>query len=388
MFLEEAARGFLVEDGAEVLVKPGLERSGGVVALCGRLRVEPRKTVLGFDQRAIKPAHRGGIGARVTSVETKRLTRGLEADAVVVETPGAEERGDFLSDLFFGGVAPGIDGGVDAGGFVLEIELERVAQLEEGEKLVAGGREGVEFEFPYDKTTFKDRYTRQHRQRACSTIVAHLAKDGLMFIHPTQNRSLTPREAARVQSFPDWFVFPEARTHAFRLIGNAVPPLVGEAVGDAIRAFLPLVEKPNGKKTSPVSTLDLPRDASGAARRLNRLMTCTHTDLRVLPMSEFVSGWHALLWLFPGLHPDNACDHGNDQHPWPESRRLFPDLSPEKRAIFTRTGWPVALELIGVEAWRRYDAEEISDEVFYCSAAQQAGLAAHRLSSGHKASFL
>jgi DNA (cytosine-5)-methyltransferase 1 len=89
-------------------------------------------------------------------------------------------------------------------------------------------REGVRFEFPYDKSSFKDRYTRQHRNRPCSTIVAHLSKDGLMFVHPTQNRSLTPREAARVQSFPDWFVYPEERTHAFRLIGNAVPPLVSD----------------------------------------------------------------------------------------------------------------------------------------------------------------
>jgi DNA (cytosine-5)-methyltransferase 1 len=57
-----------------------------------------------------------------------------------------------------------------------------------------------------------------------------LSKDGLMFIHPTQNRSFTPREAARIQSFPDWFQFPIARTHQFRVIGNAVPPLVSEAI--------------------------------------------------------------------------------------------------------------------------------------------------------------
>ena len=97
---------------------------------------------------------------------------------------------------------------------------------------------GIEFEFPYDKTSFKDRYTRQSRWHPCSTIVAHLSKDGLMFIHPTQNRSLTAREAARVQGFPDWFCFPESRTQAYQLIGNAVPPLVAEAVGLAVRDFL------------------------------------------------------------------------------------------------------------------------------------------------------
>lgn len=85
--------------------------------------------------------------------------------------------------------------------------------LKEGESSAVAMKRGIEFAFPYDKTTFADRYTRQHRHRPCSTIVAHLSKDGLMFIHPTQNRSLTPREAARIQSFPDWFEFPVARTH-------------------------------------------------------------------------------------------------------------------------------------------------------------------------------
>ena len=111
-----------------------------------------------------------------------------------------------------------------------ERDLRDFSRLREGESSAAAMRRGVEFEFPYDKTTFKDRYTRQSRSEPCSTIAAHLSKDGLMFIHPTQNRSLTPREAARIQSFPDWFRFPESRTHAFRLIGNAVPPLVGKPV--------------------------------------------------------------------------------------------------------------------------------------------------------------
>jgi DNA (cytosine-5)-methyltransferase 1 len=108
-------------------------------------------------------------------------------------------------------------------------DLRDFLLLREGENSAQAMRRGVEFEFPYDKSSFQDRYTRQSRRKPCSTIVAHLSKDGLMFIHPTQNRSLTPREAARIQSFPDWFQFPVARTTQYRLIGNAVPPLVGEA---------------------------------------------------------------------------------------------------------------------------------------------------------------
>ena len=119
-----------------------------------------------------------------------------------------------------------------------ERDLRDFARLHEGESADAAIARGETMEFPHDRKVFLDRYTRQHRNELCSTIVAHLAKDGLMFVHPTQNRSLTPREAARVQTFPDWFRFPVARTHQFRIIGNAVPPLVAEAVGCEVVEFL------------------------------------------------------------------------------------------------------------------------------------------------------
>lgn len=116
----------------------------------------------------------------------------------------------------------------------MERDLRDFARLREGESSETVLKRGVEMEFPYNREKFKDRYTRQHRNRLSSTIVAHLSKDGLMFIHPTQLRSLTPREAARIQSFPDCFDFPVPRTHQFRLIGNAVPPLMGKAIACAI----------------------------------------------------------------------------------------------------------------------------------------------------------
>ena len=76
-------------------------------------------------------------------------------------------------------------------------DLRDFALLHEGENSAQAMRRGVAFEWPYSKEHFKDRCTRQSRRKACSTIVAHLSKDGLMFIHPTQKRSLTPREACR-----------------------------------------------------------------------------------------------------------------------------------------------------------------------------------------------
>ncbi len=254
-------------------------------------------------------------------------------------------------------------------------DLRDFARIGEGRSSAELMREGVEFEFPYDKTSFKDRYTRQHRERPCSTIVAHLAKDGLMFIHPTQNRSFTPREAARVQTFPDWFVFPKARTHSFRVIGNAVPPLIGEAVGDAILRFLrPTIEHTNANspRQAKAPSFPLPRTHAEAAEWLDPLTKADRKTMRAMSAEAFLKCWHALLWLFPDLHPENALEHGDEKHDEPASGEAVDRFGRR----YTRSGWPVMLEAFGIEAWRRFEADEFSDEAFYCVAAQRAGLEA------------
>ena len=261
-----------------------------------------------------------------------------------------------------------------------ERDLPDFALLREGENSAKAMRRGIEFEFPYDKTSFKDRYTRQSRREACSTIVAHLSKDGLMFIHPTQNRSLTPREAARIQSFPDWFQFPVARTHQFRIIGNAVPPLVGEAVGLEVRAFLDTKparkqQKRTGRQTVSRKADNLiPQSKAEAALRLQQIAGLDRRQLRASAKPVFLRGWFALFYLFPGLHPDNALDHGDPTALWSPDQLALPSLETFVAHRFARSGWPVSLELLGREAWRRYEAGEFVEDEFYCAEAQRCGL--------------
>lgn len=83
----------------------------------------------------------------------------------------------------------------------------------------------------YDTRNFHDKYYRLEWEGQSKTIVSHLRKDGNSFVHPTQTRSISVREAARIQSFPDEFIFCGSRGPQFIQIGNAVPPVMAEALG-------------------------------------------------------------------------------------------------------------------------------------------------------------
>lgn len=87
----------------------------------------------------------------------------------------------------------------------------------------------------YRDDIFKDKYRRLYWNRRSWTVTAHLAKDGYSHIHPQQPRTLSIREAARLQSFPDSFRFFGNMGDRFRQIGNAVPPLMAWGIAAYVR---------------------------------------------------------------------------------------------------------------------------------------------------------
>jgi DNA (cytosine-5)-methyltransferase 1 len=101
-----------------------------------------------------------------------------------------------------------------------------------------------------EREHFEDRYFRLPWGQPARAITAHIAKDGYWYIHPDvdQGRTLSVREAARVQSFPDHFRFAGFRTNMYTQIGNAVPPLLAAAIARQIRQS---IERGGGGTWSP-----------------------------------------------------------------------------------------------------------------------------------------
>lgn len=93
---------------------------------------------------------------------------------------------------------------------------------------------------PYKRRNdiFKDKYFKLDESQICKTITSHMKFDCNMYIHPWEARGLSPREAARIQTFPDDYIFTGAQNMWYAQIGNAVPVKLAEAIGKGIMKFV------------------------------------------------------------------------------------------------------------------------------------------------------
>jgi hypothetical protein len=84
-----------------------------------------------------------------------------------------------------------------------------------------------------------DWVARMDASRPSKTIVSHMGKDTYPYVHPAAPRTISVREAARIQSFPDWFILDgTALTDAFKMIGNAVPPMLSYGIASRVASIL------------------------------------------------------------------------------------------------------------------------------------------------------
>lgn len=120
-----------------------------------------------------------------------------------------------------------------------DVNYEIFKRLEQGEDATNPKIADI---MPYARRNniFKDKYYKLIADRPCRTITAHLKMDCLSHIHPFQIRSITPREAARIQSFPDDYLFLGAYLKTYMQIGNAVPVLMAKQIANEIKKYIDL----------------------------------------------------------------------------------------------------------------------------------------------------
>jgi len=118
------------------------------------------------------------------------------------------------------------------------LDLELFSLMQPGDNSLIALQRGGKRLMRYSTSGFPDKYYRMRADRPARTIVAHLYKDANGFIHPSEDRGITPREAARLQGFTDDYIFLGSRSDHFIQIGNAVPPPVASQFAAYFRSIL------------------------------------------------------------------------------------------------------------------------------------------------------
>jgi DNA (cytosine-5)-methyltransferase 1 len=211
------------------------EALGDLPSITGHLRGEIRRGVRRFDRLAAYPSEPATDYAKVM-----RMWPGFENDEGVRDHVIRYLPRDWK---LFGRLRPG-DQYPEAHAEAVRMFEEALADIRrrEGAAPRMGSRawEALRASIvpPYDTSKFPNKWRKMEPDLPARTLMAHLGKDSYSHIHydSAQSRTISVREAARLQSFPDGFVFRGAMNAAFRQIGNAVPPLLSRAVAAEVAA--------------------------------------------------------------------------------------------------------------------------------------------------------
>lgn len=218
-------------DNAENFISKGLKPYVSVFEAIGDLpRVSPKVTLTGINEtekdkirRKNKSINNGADRKEHDSQKLKQHLNRISPSGVA----------------FFKFVRPNgykyIDHHIARGQQTTDIELFKIMkQGETAKNFLERMPEKAKKLIKYDMHSFTDKYRKQKANEPCTTVFAHLEKDGNRFIHPFQARTYTPREAARIQSFPDDFIFEGPNSKKYKQIGNAVPPLMSYTIAKTI----------------------------------------------------------------------------------------------------------------------------------------------------------
>jgi DNA (cytosine-5)-methyltransferase 1 len=130
--------------------------------------------------------------------------------------------------------------------------------------------------------------------------------------------------------------------------------------------------------------MDNPIQPSCEQEALQWLLPSMDRSLHEVPKAEFLKAWSALFYLYGGLHPDGAFDHGAQLDHTNDGSERFNRIEPRLIApSYASSGWPVVLVPLADEAWRRYELDQITDDEMYCADAQYAGMEARMNDCSH-----
>jgi len=215
--------------------------------------------------RTVKDFPLKGVSAEASSKEEKSVLKVVRQALRNLEIPGNESGGDYIAGTV------SLEGSPLIESWYRDSRLKVVLNHSARSHMVSDlhryffsacfaealGRTPRMHEFPEvlkpahknrDSGHFADRFKVQLSDKPSSTVTSHISKDGHYYIHPDplQCRSLTVREAARLQTFPDNYFFCGNRTQQYVQVGNAVPPLLAYGIAEIVSEFIGKVRTLNG----------------------------------------------------------------------------------------------------------------------------------------------